>query len=225
MWKGQFFLRLLGLSIIILYDNKDWGCENLMSMNSQTKEQILETAYKLFREKGYNNVSISDICNAAGISATTFYYHYPTKEGLISKFFEQPPAVSIEMFERILAAETCWRQIWMLTESALEHNLAMGVEIQKQVIESNLNNNKGTFDSLNEKLMSLTIPLVTKAQQSGEIRNHNKPVDLINTGWQTLFGILTYWCITKGSFDLKKTVLQSQEILFDVRPDVRFEIE
>lgn len=195
-----------------------------MAKNNQTKERILETAYRLFREKGYKNVSINDICQAEGISATTFYYHFPFKEDLISKFFEQPPAVTMEMFEQILAAESCWKQLWLLSDYALTHYFAMGPEILKQVIESNLNDNKGTFDPLNDTLMNLSIPLVVKGQQAGEIRNQTDAKRLINTGWQAQLGILTYWCIANGGFDLRKALLDSQESLYDIEPELRIEL-
>jgi AcrR family transcriptional regulator len=195
-----------------------------VAKNNQTKEQILETAYKLFRDEGYNNVSVSEICEVEGISPTTFYYHFPTKEDLINKFFEQPPAVSVAMFEKILAAENCWKQLWLLTEYALKHYFAMGPEILKQVIESNLNGNKGTFDEPNEALMNLSIPLVIKGQQAGEIRNLTEAKELIRTGWLLQFGMLTNWCIAKGKFDLRKAVLDSQEILYDIDPATRIKL-
>ena len=40
-----------------------------------TKNKIFETAGKLFKEKGYENVTINNICEACGITKTTFYYH------------------------------------------------------------------------------------------------------------------------------------------------------
>ena len=48
-----------------------------------TKERILEEAIKLFKEYGYDNVTLMQICDAAKITKRTFYYHYRAKEQLI----------------------------------------------------------------------------------------------------------------------------------------------
>ena len=48
-----------------------------------TKERILEEAIKLFKEYGYDNVTVMQICDAAKITKRTFYYHYRSKEQLI----------------------------------------------------------------------------------------------------------------------------------------------
>ena len=38
-----------------------------------TREEISDTAVKLFLDKGYNNVTIQDICNELNITKPTFY--------------------------------------------------------------------------------------------------------------------------------------------------------
>ena len=51
---------------------------------SETKERIRECAIKLFKENGYDNVTVVQICEAAGITKRTFYYHYESKEQLVN---------------------------------------------------------------------------------------------------------------------------------------------
>ena len=48
-----------------------------------THQRILETALQLFREHGFEAVSIGQIAHAAGISVPTFYAHYPSKEHVV----------------------------------------------------------------------------------------------------------------------------------------------
>lgn len=47
-----------------------------------TARRILEVSSKLFAEKGYSNVSIRDLCKAAGTTAPVIYYHFGSKKGL-----------------------------------------------------------------------------------------------------------------------------------------------
>lgn len=43
-------------------------------------EQILEAASKLFREKGFDGVSVAQVMEAAGLTHGGFYAHFPSKE-------------------------------------------------------------------------------------------------------------------------------------------------
>jgi hypothetical protein len=47
------------------------------------KEKILEAAYELFSEKGYDNTSVADIIHLAGASKGGFYHHYKSKEEIL----------------------------------------------------------------------------------------------------------------------------------------------
>jgi len=46
--------------------------------------RILEVARRLFREKGYSNISIRDVCRQAGTTAPMIYYYFGSKKGLFS---------------------------------------------------------------------------------------------------------------------------------------------
>lgn len=50
---------------------------------AETKRKIFETAVRLIKESGYNNVTISEICKAAGVAKGSFYVHYNSKEDIV----------------------------------------------------------------------------------------------------------------------------------------------
>ncbi|ANB60013.1 TetR/AcrR family transcriptional regulator [Anoxybacteroides amylolyticum] len=52
-------------------------------MAKKRKETFLQTAMKLFAEKGYHTTSIQDIVEAWGISKGAFYHHFSSKEELM----------------------------------------------------------------------------------------------------------------------------------------------
>lgn len=59
----------------------------------ETRKLIIETAAKLFVEKGYDNTSIQDIIdNLGGLSKGAIYHHFKSKEEIMNaasdKFFE-----------------------------------------------------------------------------------------------------------------------------------------
>ena len=48
-----------------------------------TSEQIVETADRLFYEKGYEHTSFADIAAEVGISRGNFYHHFKTKDAIL----------------------------------------------------------------------------------------------------------------------------------------------
>ena len=52
-----------------------------------TKNKLFETAIGLIKEKGYGSVTISQICEKAGVAKRTFYVHYKSKEDIIKESY------------------------------------------------------------------------------------------------------------------------------------------
>lgn len=49
----------------------------------QTHQRIFDEALRLFRERGFDSVSVGEIAKAAQVSVPTFYAHYESKDHLI----------------------------------------------------------------------------------------------------------------------------------------------
>lgn len=54
-----------------------------------TKEKIAQAASDLFSRKGFNAVSIRDICKEVGIKESTIYYHYTNKQAILDHLLEK----------------------------------------------------------------------------------------------------------------------------------------
>lgn len=53
-----------------------------MPKHTNTKEKLLETAIELIWQSNYSNVGVNDICEKAGVTKGSFYYHFETKADL-----------------------------------------------------------------------------------------------------------------------------------------------
>ncbi len=76
---------------------------DIKSLESGTRERLMETASHLFAEKGYASTSVREIVARAGVSKPVLYYHFQSKEGLyyaILKWGEEVQKIIIdEVFE------------------------------------------------------------------------------------------------------------------------------
>lgn len=54
-----------------------------------TRDQILNTAFKLFFKKGFKEVTMSELVEASGLSKGAFYHYFSSKEALYNEAFEK----------------------------------------------------------------------------------------------------------------------------------------
>lgn len=61
--------------------------ERRRRQGEQTEQAILSSAICLMREKGFDQVSVRDICAHAGITTGAFYHHFRSKNELLDRGF------------------------------------------------------------------------------------------------------------------------------------------
>lgn len=181
---------------------------------------IIETAYGLFKEKDYEKVTLNEICAACSITKTTFYYHFTSKEEIISDFYESVTVSLAEQLINVLSAENYWEQFMAIFDTLIDASEQVGPDLLGQLFIANLRADKGTFD-FNDDLTKMAVMILERAQKAGEIRNTSDPLALYSAASHAFEGYEVMWCIKNGSYD-RKTVLRSAfEEIFDVTPALR----
>lgn len=71
-----------------------------------TKEQIIQTACRLFREQGYAGTTLDQVASELGVTRAALYYWVSKKESLLCEIHEQVMAALLESFEAILAGQS-----------------------------------------------------------------------------------------------------------------------
>lgn len=59
-----------------------------MKKGERRKQDLLNIAYRMFIEKGYENTSVDDIIAEAGIAKGTYYYYFESKEATLEAVIE-----------------------------------------------------------------------------------------------------------------------------------------
>jgi AcrR family transcriptional regulator len=68
------------------------------SKKLRTREEIANQAMRLFATRGFDNVTVTEVAAAAGVSDKTVFNYFPTKEDL---FFDEVPKREAELVETI----------------------------------------------------------------------------------------------------------------------------
>ena len=73
------------------------------ALEPNARQRLLETATKLFAEKGYAGTSVREIVDRAGVSKPVLYYHFKSKEGLFYAILEWAVNVQQEIITEIFS--------------------------------------------------------------------------------------------------------------------------
>jgi len=72
-------------------------------LEPNARQRLLDTATKLFAEKGYAGTSVREIVDRAGVSKPVLYYYFKSKEGLFYALLEWAANVQQEIINEIFS--------------------------------------------------------------------------------------------------------------------------
>ena len=67
--------------------------------SKETKERIFQAAKRILQKSGYEELSIKNICEEAGVSNGSFYHQFKTKDDLLSYYIEDQPSIDPDRLE------------------------------------------------------------------------------------------------------------------------------
>lgn len=67
--------------------------------SKETKERIFQAAKRILQKSCYEELSIKNICEEAGVSNGSFYHHFKTKDDLLSYYIEDQPSIDPDRLE------------------------------------------------------------------------------------------------------------------------------
>jgi AcrR family transcriptional regulator len=76
--------------------------DTLAGKKSAAREQLLNTASRLFFEKGFHAVGVDTIVAESGITKMTMYKHFPSKDHFIVAILERSSEIYWDWFESVI---------------------------------------------------------------------------------------------------------------------------
>ncbi|MCD8329490.1 MAG: TetR/AcrR family transcriptional regulator [Lachnospiraceae bacterium] len=185
----------------------------------QSKRQFVLTAYELIREKGYDSVTVQEICERCGKSVGAFYHYFSTKEDVI--------AASYKMFDESLKERyhaeqfSSWKDaVRFLLDAYLEYSVTNGLEMDRAIIIAQLSSSNTYITRSSRNFYCfITEALTQGAGLSLDVHAAESYCDcLIRTVRGTIFA----WVMSGGNFSLIDTGRADYErVLAEIASSVR----
>lgn len=169
-----------------------------------TKGRIIESAWELFYEQGYENTTIDDIVEHSETSKGSFYHYFDSKDALLSslsylfdrKYEELLPSLENfpSGFERLIYLN---HELFLMIENRVPLDLLARL-LSTQLItagEKHLLDHGRTYYRLLRRI-------IIDGQKTGEFRNDLSVNEIVKA--YSLFerAIMYDWCICNGEYSL-----------------------
>ena len=178
-----------------------------------TKDAIREVSLKLFKEYSYEDVTIMQICKATGITKRTFYYHYNSKEELLSQFIDYTGIIAESFLGNIISQPSYIGQLWEMMKVYCTVSESYGPNIIKQVYAIQLNNKNKERFPYTAYLYDIAVTTIQNAQNAGEISKTATPENVALVLYHAFRSASFTWAAQGGDHNLSEMYRQIFETL------------
>ncbi|WP_318614151.1 TetR/AcrR family transcriptional regulator [Sporosarcina sp. YIM B06819] len=178
--------------------------KNKQTRGKKTQKRILETALKLFTEKGYDKVTVEDICEKSGSSKGSFYQHFTSKSTIfLVKFFEVDDYYT-QVIETMPEGIDVYEKITIFFHEAMCFiNDHMGKDLMKIIYSSApLSKEHTYFLNKDRELTRIFISFAEEIQRTQPIDSTSQIENLLMMMNQTMMGAIYYWSISQDDRSL-----------------------
>lgn len=177
--------------------------------SKETKERIFQAAKLIIQKSGYENLSIKNICEQAGVSNGSFYHHFKTKDDLLSYYIENQPSVHPDLFELPDSPEAIKETIIQVYINYASYCQELGVDFIA-----------GYYNPRNQALnpsirTERPYPIVTvqnyleKIEQSGAFTMKLSISEILTDIRMIVIGNVFEWALHHGNADFEQNIKRS----------------
>lgn len=175
----------------------------------ETKERIFQAAKRILQRSGYEELSIKNICEEAGVSNGSFYHHFKTKDDLLSYYIEDQPSIDTDLLEMPENKDEAKAAIVYVYLNYVKYCRELGVEFMS-----------GYYTPKNQALnpairTERPYPIITvqnyleKAFSAGVIKT-DLSIEAITTDIRMIvIGNVFEWCMRNGEVDFEANMSRS----------------
>ena len=183
--------------------------------SKETKAKIFRAAKHILQKQGYEQLSIKNICEEAGVSNGSFYHHFKTKDDLLSYYIEEQPSINPDLLDMPQNAAEAKAAIIQVYLNYVHYCQELGVEFM-----SNYYTPKN--QSLNPLIRTeRPYPIVTvhnylqKAIDADIIKPELDLEDITTDIRMIVIGNVFEWCLKSGEADFEGNMRRTLRIYLD----------
>lgn len=177
-----------------------------------TKGRIINAAWDLFYEQGYEDTTVEEIIEKSGTSKGSFYHYFEGKDALLGSLSYIFDEEYEKLKDRLLDDMSCFekllylnRELFSMIEDRIDIDLLTRLYSTQLVTkgEKHLLDNKRLYYKLLRKI-------VTEGQKNGELTDKMTVNEIVKLYAMSERALIYDWCLSGGDYSLSsyaKTVM------------------
>ncbi len=172
----------------------------------RTRQKLVDTAESLLKSNGFNALCVEDITKAAGVAKGTFYVYFKHKEDIVSEicrgYFK-----AIEDKINEMKCTNFIEKMSLYLDNFMEAVELYGINICREWIRASIDPKTAPDNTDMSKWqydVNMLKNILNKAISNKELKK-DTPVELLtHIIISELYGMMTCWCMSDGSFEPKE---------------------
>ena len=183
----------------------------------KTKRKIFNTAMKLFKEKGYDNVTVDEIVAGAEIAKGTFYNYFPTKAHVVAEIFTELDIDYENIMEQMKDIDSSLEKLRRLLRSSVEiQQTYIGYDLSVIGYRAQLELHTEYSMDADRPLYKYMTELIREGQEKGEMNTDARPEYYARILVRCIRGAIYEWCVSCNNYDFIDDGNEYLEHLFKV---------
>ncbi len=183
----------------------------------QTRQQLIDAALLLFKKRGYDHVTVDDICAKVGVTKGAFYSHFRSKDQIVAEEFFKFDEQYLSMLQEVLKIDNYLERALAFGRLAFTGMQDRGVDLVRTVLHGQLApGTKSAFmTSWRRPIYGIVDGMVKEGQEHGAVRADIESGDVAEAFIALVRGILFDWCSKNGKYDLVEAGVQALALMLN----------
>jgi len=181
----------------------------------RTRGEIYSAAMNLLLRRGFEAVTIEEICADADVARATFFLHFPTKEALLTEYGVRANQALAELIRAShgSATTTLKSALKMLAERAMQQPEVIRLHVRELLSRPPMF--LESHEEQTENLVSLIAGVIGRGQTAGEFRRRIEPALAAVALCATYFALIYEWARRGGKLDVEGAIAQTLDIVLN----------
>ena len=169
-----------------------------------TREKIIDAAWKLFYRQGYDDTTVEEIIEESGTSRGSFYHYFQGKDGLLSTLSDVFDQKYDELMETIDPEQDRFEQLMYLNRelfAMIENSISLDLLARLYSSQLVTRGDRSLLDH-GRTYYKLLRQIVLQGQERGELRGDVTANEIVRAYALCERALIYDWCLSAGDYSL-----------------------
>lgn len=167
-----------------------------------TRARIFDIAAALISERGFDNVTVDQICAQAGVAKGGFYHHFASKDEIVIETYRQIDGAFNEALGQLPEDAPARRRILFTTRFMAETARDKGAAYTRQIYRSQVERGTSFFISPERPFYATLAQALRQGAAGGEFAGGIDQTEATRMILSVARGVIYDWSMVDGGYDI-----------------------